>query len=79
MEGEIVDINAIKRTAVESSNIDEIGYDKASSTLIVKFHHGGIYSYDSVPEKIYKDFLASQSKGKFFISNVKGRYDFRKV
>jgi hypothetical protein len=76
---DLLDIREIKRVKVESSNIAEVGYDEDSKTLVVLFNNGRLYSYDEVPKKVYDDFLVAQSKGKYFIANVRGKYDYRKI
>jgi len=63
---------------VESEAIDEIDYDAALSTLHVRFAHGGWYSYFAVPARAYEDFIAADSKGRFFHEHVRDRYPFRK-
>ncbi|MFA5037193.1 MAG: KTSC domain-containing protein [Candidatus Izemoplasmatales bacterium] len=76
---ELVNVQAVPREKVESSNISEVGHDIATDTLVVLFHHGGMYAYDDVPRQVYNDFLSADSAGKFFIANVKGKYDYRKA
>ena len=63
---------------VGSEEIDEIGYDAARSTLFVRFAHGGWYSYFAVPKRVHADFLAAESKGRFFHDHVRDRFPYRK-
>lgn len=62
------------RIPVESSNIDEIGYDAGSMTVEVLFKKSGLYQYFDVPENVFAEFLQSESKGKFFNGCIKGHY-----
>ena len=69
----------MKMQQVESSNIAEIGYDKDSKTLRVKFKNGGLYDYSDVPESEYAAFLSAESHGKYLNQNIKNRYDYSKI
>jgi len=54
---------------VQSSNVEQIGYDKNFQSLFVKFNdQETIYRMDNFPEEEYEAFLESSSKGKFFTS-----------
>ena len=64
--------NNIKMVSVpRSSNIKEIGYDEELKTLVLKFHHGGVYKYSPVSLQQYLNFLRNPSKGKYFYKNIK--------
>jgi hypothetical protein len=76
---ELVNVQDIPRQKVESSNVAEVGYDADSETLVVLFHNGGMYAYDGVPATTFDQMVGAESVGKFFNTNVKGKYDFRKV
>jgi hypothetical protein len=54
---------------VDSSNIAFIGW--ADSKMVVEFKNGSKYEYPGVDEKLFKCFLAAESKGKFFAQNIK--------
>jgi len=64
-------MDRIERIKVESSNVESIGYDEDSKTLIVEFKSGSTYSYNGVPSIVYKKMLESESKGKFLNNNIK--------
>ena len=61
----------IKRVPVDSSNIQEIGYDKSTRTMEIKFKNGRIYRYRPITLEGYNSFLRSKSKGEFFHKNIK--------
>ncbi len=69
----------MKRTHVESSNIESIGYDSRSNTLEVEFLNGTIYQYFDVPEKVFEGLMSADSHGKYLNANIKGIYRFSKV
>ncbi len=63
---------------VESEAIAEIDYELASSTLFVRFAHGGWYSYFMVPAKVHAAFLVADSHGGFFQDNIRDHYPYRR-
>lgn len=72
----------IPRVSVpRSSNISEIGYDENTRTLVIKFHHGGLYKYSPITAKSYLNFLRSTSKGEWFQKNIKNNklIDHKKI
>jgi hypothetical protein len=64
----------IPRTAVTSSNIVSVGYDAATQQLAVEFKTGLVYHYADVPASVADDFEQAESKGKFYVANVKGKF-----
>lgn len=64
---------------VESSNIAAVAFDarqddETVGTLYVRFKNGGEFAYYDVPAEKYDAFLDAESKGKFYIANVKSAY-----
>lgn len=64
---------AIPMTPVESHQIAAVGYAPERKTLAVTFTRGSgaIYHYPNVDAKVHTDFMAAESKGKFFGEHVK--------
>ncbi len=62
------------RKYIESSMIRSIGFDSESSTLEIEFNSGAVWQYSDFPESEWYQFESSESKGKFFLSNIKGQY-----
>lgn len=70
----------MQRETVESSQIAEVGYDRASSTLEVMFKRSNaVYQYSNVPPEVYFDLVHADSIGKFFNAQVKGKFEFKKL
>lgn len=58
---------------VESSNVDAIGWN--SGTLAVKFKSDEkIFTYAGVSREVFDEFLNTESKGKYFAENIKGKF-----
>ena len=66
----------MKKTGVESSVIGAVGHTRV---LEIEFASGRIYQYFDVPEEIHRDLLASDSKGRYFNSHIRGRYDYQEI
>jgi hypothetical protein len=63
------------RQYVDSNLILSIGYNSSSATLEIEFKRSGqIWEYYDVPEYVWFEFQASDSKGKFFLQNIKKQY-----
>jgi hypothetical protein len=64
---------------VESSNIQEIGYNESFQTLRVAFKNSSLYEYANVPIVVYQAFMVSDSKGRYLNSQIKNKYPCTKV
>ena len=52
-----------------------IGYDPEAKTLVVQMNNSSdSYTYEGVPQAVYDDFLAADSKGAYFVAHIKGQY-----
>ena len=64
----------MERQPVESKMLASIGYDAETSTLEVEFNSGAIWQYFDVPESVWNEFESSESKGKYFLGEIRGQY-----
>lgn len=64
---------------VSSSNIGHLGYSYSRETLVVSFLNGGLYVYLDVPVKVYTELMAAPSKGKYFIAEVRDKYQSLRI
>jgi hypothetical protein len=67
---------------VKSSTLDAIGYDREKEELTIAFKGGSQYLYTKVPAKTFDTLMTppeGSSHGKFFHSNIKGKFDFVKI
>ena len=60
--------------AAQSTSIAFIGYEAETLTLRIVFREGGAYDYHGVPEMVFQQLLNAQSKGKYYIRRIKGRF-----
>ncbi len=75
-EKTIVETNSTKTmdglTEVESTNLQAAGYAPETKTLTIQFRSGGaVFDYADVPQDLFDSLMAAESKGKFFIKEIK--------
>ena len=71
--------NDMRMNQCDSTLIHSYGYDPATLQLDIEFHKGGRYRYSGVTQERFEDFLRSTSKGKHFLAEIKGKYEFQKI
>ena len=45
----------------------------------VEFNTGEIYQYYAVPHILFEKFQKAQSKGKYFLNNIRDNFQYQKV
>lgn len=62
----------------DSSNVLAIDYLYGMNKLSILFktNVSTLYTFDNVPISVFNDFVASESKGRFFFKHIKGKYSF---
>ncbi|MEU8921207.1 KTSC domain-containing protein [Kitasatospora sp. NPDC048545] len=66
------------RTAVDSSVLRSVGYDRAARLLELEFAGGRLYVYADVPARVHRELLAAESHGRYFVRRIRGRYAYRR-
>ena len=69
----------MRRKSVDSSNLRSVGYDEKDNILEIEFHSGGIYQYYNVDKEEYLDLMDASSHGRYFMSNIRGAYEYWRV
>ncbi|RWL81989.1 MAG: KTSC domain-containing protein [Mesorhizobium sp.] len=65
---------------VDSSTVDQIGYDEFGGEAHVIFKGGRYYIYSEVTQEVWERFRDSPSKGRFINEEFKAkRYPFRET
>ena len=65
-------------TPVKSKNILGVAYDAPTQTLSIQFADQSVYVYDHVPPQVHAELMASESKGGFFHSKIRGQFTHHK-
>lgn len=69
----------MERTKIDSTSIEEVGYDEDSQTLEIEFKNGSVYQYFDVPKKIHEDLMSAGSAGAYLAKSVKGHFRFSRT
>lgn len=69
----------MKRTPVESSNVESVGYDASKRILEVGFKGGTVYQYSEVPSTTHEALMKAGSVGSFLHREIKSRYECKKI
>jgi hypothetical protein len=66
-------------TAVESSTLATIGYDRSCELLQLEFNSHAIYQYFGVPATVHGALLFAPSKGSYFNRAIRGKFRYIRV
>jgi len=69
----------VHRRPVESSAIASVGYDPALNVLELEFVEGDVYRYFAVPRSVHRGLLAADSLGRYFLSEIRDRYQHERL
>ena len=69
----------MKWTPVESSAFQAAAYAERQALLYLLFRSGEMYRYYEVPQWQYQQFLAADSKGRYFGRNIRGRFRYERM
>ena len=64
---------------MESSVFWAAGYAEDNSLLYLLFRSGEVYRYFDVPQWQYQEFLAADSKGRYFGRNIRGCFRYERM
>lgn len=65
--------------AVESSNIESVGYDEVEQEVYVKFLNGSVYVYRGVPSHDFEGLRDAPSVGSYLHRNFKNVYAYERI
>lgn len=64
---------------VQSSNLQSYEYDPTTGRFSVQFQRGpDIHDYFDVPQSVVDGFISAESKGRYFSSEIRGRFRHEK-
>ena len=69
----------MKWTPVESSVFRAAAYAEGQALVYLLFQSGERYRYFEVPRWRYQEFLAADSKGRYFGRNIRGRFRYERM
>lgn len=63
-----------------STCFSAIGYNRFTNTLQVQFRDSGKnYSYDGISQELFNEFYNSDSLGRFYNENIKGKFKSTRI
>ena len=65
--------------AVQSSNIESVGYDENDEEVYVKFLNGSVYVYRGVPLHDFEGLRDAPSVGSYLHRNFKNVYPYERI
>jgi hypothetical protein len=74
-----MELSSIEWNEVRSSNLKAVSYNREDQQLFVLFHGGRIYAYYRVPAAEYERLLQADSKGQYFTTHIRNRYEFKRL
>ncbi len=63
---------------VQSSNLQQVGYDAETRTLDVVFKNGDLYHYEDVSEEVFDKLMDSASLGRYFSMHIRNSFNCTK-
>lgn len=75
----MVGVIRCKLERVESSHIVCYGYDRAQQILVVIFHGGATWAYESVEPERWQGLVMAESKGRYLRAEVQAWRRGRKI
>lgn len=61
--------------SVQSSLLDKVGYDPENHVLAVQMvYSSDVYLYRDVPPSVFNGLLAADSKGTYYVKNIKDKF-----
>jgi hypothetical protein len=66
-------------TAVESSTLATIAYERNRELLQLEFSSGALYRYFGVPPAVHEALLCAPSKGSYFNHAIRGRFPYSRI
>ena len=64
---------------VESKMFTSIAYDADKQILYLRFQSGDVYRYFEFPSAEYQAFLDAESRGRFFLAQIRGRFRYERM
>lgn len=64
---------------LESKLLTAAAYAAEAQILYLRFHSGDAYRYFDFPPELYRDFLDAESKGRFFLSQIRNQFRYERL
>jgi len=66
--------------AIESKLLSAVAYDSEHSMLYLRFRENGdVYRYFEVPSGHYRQLLAAESRGRYFLAHIRNHFRYERM
>ena len=65
--------------AIESKTFTAAAYEAQRRMLYLRFTSGEVYCYFEFSEEQYREFLAAESRGRYFLRHTRDRFRFKRL
>lgn len=72
-------VKALEWQSVDSTVFAFAAYRREARQLYLRFHSGAVYRYFDCPAQVYEDFIAAESKGRYFSVCVRDKFRYQQV
>ena len=72
-------VRALEWQPVDSTVFAFAAYRRDARQLYLTFHSGPIYRYFDCPGQVYADFIAAESKGRYFSGCIRDKFRYQQV
>jgi len=72
-------VSTVEWVPVASGVFSSAAYRSGVSQLYLRFHDGKIYRFFECPVAMYYEFIAAQSKGRYFSQQIRNRFRYKMV
>ncbi|MBS3914312.1 MAG: KTSC domain-containing protein [Bacteroidetes bacterium] len=69
----------MEMSTVDSTNLSAVGYDINQALLRIEFHNGSVYEYYDVPQNVFEELMAAESKGSYAAVNIYKNYNQQRI
>ena len=64
---------------LESKLLAAVAYAAEDHVLYLRFRSGDVYRYFDFPPELYRDLLDAESKGRFFLSQIRNQFRYDRL
>jgi len=64
---------------IQSKLLAASAHDAARRRLYLRFSSGEVYRYFTFPAEQYREFLAAESQGQYFLSDIRGQFPYERL
>ena len=64
---------------LDSKMLASVAYVSEKQILYLRFRTGDVYRYFEFPGEQYREFLNAESRGKYFLANIRTRFHYERM